>query len=480
MSLANAFNTAVTGLQASARGVGVTSSNIANAMVEGHAARKLHLGTAPGGSGGVTVNAITRQTDPAMAGLLRQAASDSAKAAPVVAFLNQMEARFGLPGDDSGLAGRAAALESALSDAADRPDLDYRLTAVAEAADKLVAGFNGLERDIQAQRLSADHAIAREVEALNAGLGEIARLNAAILGSDRAGPLALDLLDQRDQQIAELSRVVPIQTLPRANGQLALYTSGGEMLLDGTRPAHFAFSPSPGMTAAQSATNGGLSGLTADGRPVSALPGGTLDGGALAAQFTIRDETAPALQSALDTLATGLLQRFQAPGIDPSLPAGAMGLFSDNGAPAGTAPSPGVAGRLAINPLISAAGDNEAWRLRDGLGAAAPGAVGDPSQLQRWMGALDAPVQTVPGGAQRSFSDQIGHAAGELSMSRQNAENRQVAAESRLGTLRDAATAAGIDTDAELQTLLMQEKAYTANARTLQVIDDLFRRLLEI
>ena len=60
------------------------------------------------------------------------------------------------------------------------------------------------------------------------------------------------------------------------------------------------------------------------------------------------------------------------------------------------------------------------------------------------------------------------------------AENRQVAAESRLGTLRDAATAAGIDTDAELQTLLMQEKAYTANARTLQVIDDLFRRLLEI
>ena len=38
----------------------------------------------------------------------------------------------------------------------------------------------------------------------------------------------------------------------------------------------------------------------------------------------------------------------------------------------------------------------------------------------------------------------------------------------------------GVDTDQELSRLLQVEQAYSANARVVQVVDDLFQRLLQI
>lgn len=480
MSLTNAFNNAVSGLQASARGVGVTSSNIANALVEGYATRRLQVASQGSGAGGVRVTGIARQEDPVVSRLFRQASSDLSEKEPVADFLNAMENAMGLPGDPAGLVGRLAAFEAALIDAADRPDLDYRLATVAATAAALVRQFNEMERKLQAQRLQADQAIAGDVDALNRGLHEVARLNADILRSGGDDSLVLDIVDRRARVVSGLAEIVPIREIQRANGRVALYTAGGQMMLDGTRPVQFGFTPSPAMTAATAVGENGLSGLTADGRPVSADARGTLAGGSLAAHVAIRDTHAPQLQGEFDQLAADLIARFQEAGADPSLPVGAPSLFTDAGAPLADPVAPGIAGRLALDLSVSRQGAAEYWRLRDGLGAVSPAAVGDPSQLQGWLGVLDAPSALSSPGAARSFAEQVAQASGDLGTRRQRAENDLASAVGRHETLHTAMRAGGVDPDTELQQLLSLEKAHAANARVLQVTDDLLRRLMEI
>ncbi|MGY6534244.1 MAG: flagellar hook-associated protein FlgK [Pararhodobacter sp.] len=479
MNLGNAFDNAVSGLQASARGVGVTSSNIANALVEGYAPRRLTLAAQTGG-GGVLVAGISRQADPMLAGLFRQATAEQAGTTPRAAFLNQIEQAFGLPGDSASLSGRVAAFEAAIIDAADRPDLEYRLGTVAQSARALVQQINGLERQLQEQRLQADRAIATEVEALNAGLEQVARLNAEIVKTRGAGAVMLDLVEERERVMASLSETVPIRVLTQSDGRVALFSATGHMLLEGTQPVRFGFVPSPSMTAGMHLDNGSLSGLTADGQPVSMAGGGPLAGGRLAAQFAIRDTDAPQIQAMLDGLAAELINRFQAPGTDPSLPPGSAGLFTDAGAPLGGPALTGLAGRLMLDAVGSTQGAGDLWRLRDGLGAAAPGSVGDPAQLLRWLDALEEPRAAGPGLSARSFAEHVAHGVSDLSMVRQQAENLSRVSQARHDTLYSAMRAGGVDTDTELQTLLTLEKAYAANARVLQVTDDLLRRLMEI
>jgi len=87
MSITTALNNAASGLNASARAVQVVSSNVANALTEGYAARQLELSASTlGGVGsGVRVAAVTRQVDPVLLGLNRDA---GAKRKPATQRLN--------------------------------------------------------------------------------------------------------------------------------------------------------------------------------------------------------------------------------------------------------------------------------------------------------------------------------------------------------------------------------------------------------
>ncbi|MCC5987474.1 MAG: flagellar hook-associated protein FlgK [Pararhodobacter sp.] len=481
MSLNLSIANAMSGLQASARGVQLASSNIANAMVEGYAPRRLALASAAGSQGGVRITGIHRQDDPALAGMLRQSGAETAAAGAETAFWERLAEALGEAGDGNSLAGRITALENALADAADRPDLDYLLASAARAAGSLAGALNDASEDIRSQRQAADAAIAGDVETLNRGLGEVARLNTDILRRQAGGDPALDLVEKREMLVTELSDIVPLREQLRPDGRLALYTAGGQMLLDGTQPMQIGFQPSAPITAAMSLADGQLSGLTLDGQPVPSGPGAPIGGGRLGAHFAIRDSHAPAAQSQLDQFAAELIARFADPATDPSLPDGAPGLFTDAGGVPDTPPAPGLAGRVALNDALTPAGGGEYWRLRDGLGATAPGLeVGDPAQLMRLLDAIEAPLAATGGGAARSLAGHAGQLVGTFGQSRHAAEMRGGFAQSRHDTLFERMLAGGVDTDGELQRLMTLEKAYAANARVMQVADDLLRRLLEI
>ena len=118
--------------------------------------------------------------------------------------------------------------------------------------------------------------------------------------------------------IDDISRIIPLREVPRGNGQVALFSAGGAVLLDGS-PATLGFVPAgmivPGMTQG----SGALSGLTINGKPVAKGEGGAVSGGSLAGHFAVRDDLGPQAQARLDALARDLTERFSDPALDASL-----------------------------------------------------------------------------------------------------------------------------------------------------------------
>ncbi|WP_209426179.1 flagellar hook-associated protein FlgK [Pararhodobacter sp. SW119] len=484
MSINTAMNAAVSGLTAAARGVQVASTNVANAMTDGYAPRKLQLGTAVvGGQGvGVRVLGVERQVDPVLTGLVRQAGADRAGAEAGARFWADLEGAIGDPGDAFALAGRVAAFESALVSAANRPDMDQRLAAVTATAGAMLQEFHGLQRHVQDARLDADRAIAREVTELNNGLARLARLNADIVGLRSSGEPPLALMDERQTLITRLSEIVPLREYQSPEGRSILYTEGGQLLLDVT-PSRIEFTPVNAMEPGMTRAGGALSTLTLNGRPI-ANPGegGAFGGGRIAALFEVRDTHGVAAQAALDTMAADLIARFEAPDIDPSAPGGPA-LFSDAGDPLAALPAAGLAGRLTLSPLVQPDSGGHLWHLREGLGAdpAGPRApVGDAAQIQRWIEALQRGDAPAPGASAVSFGNGVAREIAFLSQTRQGFEDRQIQTATRAADLHERVLSRGVDTDAEMQRLVLIEQAYAANARVIQVADQMLRRLMEI
>jgi len=478
MSLSSALNNAASGLSASARAVQVASSNVANALTEGYAARQLELTSATlGGVGnGVRVAGVTRRVDPALLAATRQSQAQLQAGDTGASFWQNIETLIGQPGQ--GISAALSKLDTALISASERPDLDSRLQAVTDAATSLAQTLGAVETGVQAQRAGADAAIGRDVEILNAGLTRVDDLNARIVALKAAGQSTLGLEDERQALISNLSEIVPMQEFARPDGRVTLYSGAGRLLLD-INPQEIGFAPATAMDASQS-LGAGLSGLTIGGLDAETGPGGPLSGGRLAANFAVRDTLGPDVQTRIDALAADLISRFQDPATDSTLSGTQPGMFTDAGNALAASPAAGLAGRVAVNPLVQPEQGGALWRLRDGLAALSQGPVGDASGIRGLIGALDRSVSAGPGNPAQSFAQTLAEASTHLSRQRQTAEDSATQSASHFAELTQQSLAQGVDTDAEMQRLLSIEHAYAANARVIQTADAMLKRLLEI
>jgi len=110
-----------------------------------------------------------------------------------------------------------------------------------------------------------------------------------------------------------------------------------------------------------------------------------------------------------------------------------------------------------------------------------PGAVGEPALLQSLADTLAAARVPASGtfiGAARSASGLAADIASQVSGKRLAAEANGAHAAARQSALGDLELAGGVDTDAEMQNLLLVEQAFSANARVIQTLDDLIQQLI--
>lgn len=484
MSLTNALSNALTGLTAAARKTDIVSSNVANAMTDGYARRELALSPRQfaGEGGGVTIGGVQRIVDQAVLNDKRLADAAVADAGLRSAFYQKLEGLLGDPGQPGSLSGRIGAFNGALVEAASRPDSEARLSAVLTAANGLTGTIRQVSAEIGNARTDADRAIARDVDFANTTLTRLADMNAEIVAQTAAGRDAASLMDQRQSLIDELGKVIPLVEVQRDYNKIALMSKGGAILLDGS-PAVLGFTPTPVVTPTMSIENGPLSGLTLNGMEMPTSLRGLLAGGSLGAAFQLRDEMAPAAQVQLDALARDLVTRFAAPGVDPTLPDGAPGLFTDGIGPFDPATETGLAGRLNVNALADPARGGALWRLRSGLGATAPGDIGNGRILGALQTALNAPTIPASGafsGASRSLAGLSADFLSQVSANRLSADSDASYASARQEALNGLHLANGVDSDTEMQKLLQIEQAYAANARVIQTVDDMLAQLLRL
>ncbi len=484
MSITAAISNAYSGLTSVSRMAETVSNNVANAMNENYARRAVNADQrVVGGVGmGVNVTSIDRALDLLATSSRRARGAAYGNANTLSEASSRMAQTLGAPGDAGALGTRMLDFENAIRNAADNPASDSAREHLLSQAKNLTGTLKGISTQTMAVRMDADAQIASQVQTVNVALKKIEAVNTEIRLRAGSGNTAA-LEDVRKKLIDEVSSIIPIKQIARDGGVVALYSEGGAALIDG-QANELGFTATPVITPDMTLASGALSGLTLNGRPMSIGTGaGQLEGGTLSAAFEVRDVKAPAFNARIDAVARDLVERFQSTTTDPSLAAGDAGLFTDNGAAFNPANELALAQRLEINAAVDPAQGGDLWRLRDGINAV-QGPAGDDTQLRRMVDAMmlertpSAATGLVSLVSATELSEGISalvsaQAARDESTTAYNAGQFDILRESELGLT-------GVDTDYEMQQLIMIEQAYAANARVISTADQLMQTLLEI
>ncbi len=352
-----------------------TSHNIANANTEGYSRQSLELETAGGqfsGAGffgkGVNVTTVSRAhneflTREAVAAQ-SVASADEARAAQ----LKQLEPVFST--GESGIGYAAGEFLNAFVDVASRPqDLAARQVVLARATD-VASRFRAAGEQIESLQAGVTSEIKAAVSTVNSLAAKVADLNGQITLVRGSGHQPNDLLDQRDQLIAEIASHIQISTIAAEDGSVNLFVGGGQRLVLGGQAATLAAVPD-----VYNPTRMRL-GLT-DSSGTYPMPASLVNGGDIAGLLRFQNGDLEDARNLLGQMAQALaytVNEQQALGLDLRQPAG-------TGAPIFTTGSPVV--RPASDNAM--AGGVPVASYIDGTGARVPSVgltIVDATQLQ--------------------------------------------------------------------------------------------------
>lgn len=482
MTIMGAMNTAISGLAAASRGAAVVSNNLANALTEGYGRRELDLAARSGGGGGVMVLGETRFTDSVLLTDRRSADAAFARQGAAASFFEQVQTVMGEPGSGGSLDDLVTAVETGLVAAAAQPQSVLRMEQVVDDLSRLTGRIAEVGEAIQTERGRADAALADAVGQLNTDLARLETINEDIRRDILRGGSGGALLDEREALIDRVAELVPVREVDRGNGVVALISDGG-ILMDGPAPT-IGFSATPYVTEFQSVEGGHLSGLTINGQPIDVgRSRHILSGGEISGLLAIRDVEGPAAMAGLDAFARDLIERFSGAGVDPTRATGDPGLLTDAGAAFDPANELGLSRRLEVNALADPAMGGAAWRLRDGLGAPVQGDPGNTDGLQRLGVALSESRVPVSSGAPEGRHTAAGLGAAvytTLGVARTATEADMAQAGARSSAIGQSLQGMAVDSDAEMQRLLLIEQAYAANARVVSAARQMLDQLMEI
>lgn len=499
MSLDGALNAAMSGLRVVSRQMSQGADNIANAETPGYTVKRIAAQAQL--EGGVRSLGVQREVDVTLRAEARFAQSEATAAAARARLLEPVAQLQGDPQSGDSFGGVIGAVRDALVALRAAPASSVAQTAVVQAAATVVERFNQSGTMIARTRQAAHDALVRDVDEANRTIAELARLDVEARAARASGVSDAAVLDRRDAVLNRLSDLVEVRAVTGEDGGLMLILRGGSTIPLNLANNPFALAAAP--LTPGSAPGSGIPPLTLFGTDVTA----TIKGGRIGAGLELRDRTLPLMQAELDVTASTLATRFDAQGLRlftldgaPST-AGAppdASAIGYSGAVVGLAQRLGVARDVEVDPRL----------VRDGTHAAAavgfvPNPPGGPSGfvtlldnvIGRTFGitanAAGDPHPGVPttglgpgGDLVASFNPPariVDHGAA-LAASHANvvasATDRSQeanAARTRIDALLTQRE--GVDVDAEIATLLQLQNAYTANARVMGVVQDMWETL---
>lgn len=468
MTFSAIFANSLAGISAASFRAEILSFNIANANTEGFARRSVNLqSVTPGGVRVIDVEAA----DAGREELRLLAAHTNAAGAEVRAdALRALNVELGEPGDPNGLYAVFTRFEEALADLRLTPESGAGQLAYLRAAEDVTQAFARVDSAAQNMRLDADRAIGATVTRINDALVELQSLNEQ--ANRPVGPGADNIAERQRSLLTEIAQALDVNIQGEVGSALTIRTAGGILLL-GERANSIDFTPAGSASFELTLANGDFSGLSVNGLDITPGSRQGVREGSLAGQFAVRDVLGQDLATRLDVAAADLADRSQSVELVSS-----PGLFILQ---TGTS---SAAQRIAVNPLADPDQGGELFRLRDGMSATVPGDAAGQGILADWQSALEElRVLTLATNTPQpvSFRDALGGIATAQATAALRADGLGETATAAVDVLStDVARIVGVDTDQELQELLLVEQAFAANARVVQVADDMLATLLEL
>jgi flagellar hook-associated protein 1 FlgK len=235
----NIFSIGQSALAAAQAAQATTGHNISNATTPGYNRQVVEQATAGGinyGYGfvgqGTEVGNIKRVYDDF---LHKQVLSSQTTGSSLDSYASQISQINNLVADPA--AGLSPALQgffTTLQNLSSTPNNEGARQAVLSAGETMSARFQSLNDQMAQSRQAVNGQITTSVDTINAYANQIQALNSAILKSAGASGLSPnDLLDQRDQAVLELNKIVKVTTVPQDNGALSVFIGTGQPLVLG-------------------------------------------------------------------------------------------------------------------------------------------------------------------------------------------------------------------------------------------------------
>lgn len=487
VSLNQSLFTGFTGVQTAQVGLNITGNNIANVNTPGYS-RQMPMNIPKG------VNTIAGITQGTGADILRigaarenlanelytDALGREAYSERFASGMNDIEALL-VEAESSGIGFQMSEFFGALEAAVQRPsDIPTRQNVLVKAQN-LASEFRGRDGDLFDLQYSTNQDIAELVARVNEITERIDGLNRQI--SSTAKP-PQDLIDDRYNEINELSKLVGVETYEMENNLVQVNIKGTGQILVGREMRNT-------LETSINAGNSGFYDINLNVKGTFTDITGQMVSGDLAARINLRDGEIPTNRERLDNLAAGLIQQVNAvhtTGTDLNGNAG-LNFFDPTNVlgatPVGTVDADrynGVASTIEVSAdlLINAADPSEGFdptALAFSLG----GAVGD-NQVALSLVALRNSTQVVDQDRDGDFTndstvtyeryhvDTMARLGGVTRSATLDLQTQQALAEQAEVRRNEIS---GVSLDEEAVSLTQYQRAFEASSRFLGVINQL-------
>lgn len=242
MAISSGLDIAIRSLMAQQHAVNTASHNIANANTPGFSRQRVRLEAMPGlaaspgipsAGGGVDSLSVRRVRDVFVDYQIRLANQAAGRFEARASSLQKAELVVNEP-SDNGLRAVLSQFWNSWRDLANQPESSAARTAVIQAGGTMTSTATRIYESFVRLRGEADARVIQDVTEINGLTANIANLNEQIARMSAVGDQSSDLRDTRDLAMEQLSRLIDIQYVDRADGRIDVFVGGHTLVTSGT------------------------------------------------------------------------------------------------------------------------------------------------------------------------------------------------------------------------------------------------------
>ena len=310
----NMFFTGLSGLNAAQAALRTTGHNTANVNTAGYSRQSAQIssggGTLSPGVGffgsGAKVTDVTRSYDQYLTSHFTQAQSTNQSLSTYYAQVSQIDNL--LANQTAGVAPQMQQLFTHVQAVVNAPADPSSRQQLISSGQALANQFRSMDGYLTSLNANVNDQVAGSVDQINTYAEQIASLNkqVAMFGNATGGQAPNDLLDQRDQLVNDLGKLVGTKLVVQDGGQYNVFIGSGQVLVLGDKATQMAVISSasdPGRTT--------IATVNAAGKKVE-VQESMIAGGSLGGLLQFRSETLTTAQNSLGRIAIALADSFNA------------------------------------------------------------------------------------------------------------------------------------------------------------------------